>query len=579
MDFIAQIARALSACCEMDCDTLQSLIETPPDSAMGDFAFPCFRLSKAMRMAPPAIAQDLQQRIMLPDFVLRAEVAGGYVNFFLKPEAYAKAVLEEVRKQGKRYGGSDEGSGRNILLDYSSINIAKPFHIGHLSSTVIGHSLYRIYGHLGYNSVGINHLGDWGTQFGKLIVAYKKWGNHEEVEQRSIRALLELYVRFHQEAEQEPTLEDEAREWFKRIETGDEEALALFEWFKALTLKEVGHVYEQLDIRFDSYAGESFYNDKMDRVVEELKAKGLLRLDDGAHIVDLEPYKMPPCIILRADGATLYATRDLAAALYRKDTYDFAKCLYVVAYQQDLHFRQIFKVLELMGHAWAADCTHVSFGMVSLQDGTLSTRKGKVLFLEEVFDAAIERTLAIIEEKSPELTDKQTVARQVGIGALVWNTLYNNRIKDVVFSYEKALNFEGETGPYVQYTHARCCSVLRKAAESKNIDLEEFMRLQAPAIFDAVEYDSLCDEGAQRVIRTLFAFPRAVHDAMEKNEPYLVARAVMAICQAFNKFYYDCRIIGEAPQVETARIALTAATRSVIETGLTLVGLRAPERM
>lgn len=574
MDFIEQIAQAIGACCDMDAHTLIPLIETPPDSAMGNFAFPCFRLSKDMRMPPPAIAQSLCARISLPDFVQRAEAAGGYLNFYLWPAAFAKAVLEEIFDQGSRYGGSAQGGGRNIPIDYSSINIAKPFHIGHLSSTVIGHSLYRIYEHLGYNCIGINHLGDWGTQFGKLIVAYKKWGDQAQVEQRSIRALLDLYVRFHDEAEQNAALNDEAREWFKRIEDGDQEALSLFEWFKALTLKEVGRVYDLLGIHFDSYAGESFYNDKMDRVIEELKAKHLLKLDKDAYIVDLEAYNMPPCIILRSDGATLYATRDLAAAIYRKDTYDFAKSLYVVAYQQDLHFRQIFKVLELMGYDWAADCTHVSFGMVSLQDGTLSTRKGKVLFLEEALTAAVEKTLAIMEEKSPDLADKPAVAQQVGVGALVWNALYNNRIKDVVFSYDKALNFEGETGPYVQYTHARCCSVLRKAGGGSNLSGTDPFHPIAE-----LNYELLGDEAAQRVIRMLFAFPRAIYDAMEKNEPYLVARAVMAICQAFNKFYYDCRIVGEAPPVEAARIALTAAARSVIATGLYLLGLHAPERM
>ncbi|HWR22840.1 MAG TPA: arginine--tRNA ligase [Feifaniaceae bacterium] len=565
MEFPQKLAAALAACSGMDAEQLESMIEIPPDSSMGDFAFPCFRLSKALRKAPPAIASELSLKLALPPFVARTEAVGGYINFFIKPEAYAEAVLSAVRGQHENYGGSTEGAGRNICIDYSSINIAKPFHIGHLSSTVIGHSLYRIYQHLGYNCVGINHLGDWGTQFGKLIVAYKRWGNRAQVERDSIRALLDLYVKFHDEAEKDERLNDEARAWFKRIEDSDEEALSLFEWFKALTLKEVGRVYDLLGIAFDSYAGESFYNDKMSRVIEELEEKSLLKLDQGAYLVDLSDYGMPPCLVLRSDGATLYATRDIAAALYRKDTYDFAKCLYVVAYQQDLHFRQWFKVVELMGYPWAKDLVHVSFGMVSLVDGTLSTRKGKVLFLEDVLNAAIEKTLEIITEKSPNLQDKPAVARQVGVGAVVWNALYNSRIKDVVFSWDKALNFEGETGPYVQYTHARCCAVLRKANVS---DIPEDL-----------DYRLLSDEDAMRVIRAMGDFPRAVREAAQKYEPYLVSRAVVAVCQAYNKFYYEQRIIGEEEQVEKARLALTAAAKSVISTGLFLVGLAAPERM
>ena len=565
MDFPQKLSEALAACSGMDAQQLESMIEIPPDNNMGDFAFPCFKLSKTMRKAPPAIACELCDKLPLPDFVARAEAAGGYLNFFIKPEAYVQAVLDAVREQHENYGGGTEGAERNICIDYSSINIAKPFHIGHLSSTVIGHSLYRIYQHLGYNCVGINHLGDWGTQFGKLIVAYKRWGNRAQVEEESIRALLDLYVKFHDEAEKDERLNDEARAWFKRIEDNDEEALSLFEWFKTLTLKEVGRVYDLLGIAFDSYAGESFYNDKMSRVIEELEEKNLLKLDQGAYLVDLADYSMPPCLVLRSDGATLYATRDIAAALYRKDTYDFAKCLYVVAYQQDLHFRQWFKVIDLMGYPWAKDLVHVSFGMVSLVDGTLSTRRGKVLFLEDVLNAAIEKTLDIITEKSPDLSDKPAIARQVGVGAVVWNALYNSRIKDVVFSWDKALNFDGETGPYAQYTHARCCAVLRKAG------MEELP--------EDLDYSLLSDEDSLRVIRAIGNFPRAVREAAQKYEPYLVSRAVIAVCQAYNKFYYEHRIIGEEEQVQKARLALTAAAKSVISTGLFLVGLAAPERM
>ncbi len=564
MDWKLAIAKALSEVSEQSADELVHWLETPPSPDMGDYAFPCFKLAKTLRKAPPAIAQELAGLLALPEGVARAEAAGGYINFYLDKTAQAKAVLERVFAEGDHYGGSDMGKDRNVCIDYSSVNIAKPFHIGHLPTTVIGSALYRIYNHLGFHSVGINHLGDWGTQFGKMIVAYKLWGDQKTIERGGVDELVKLYVRYHQEVERDPSLDDQARAWFKRIEDGDEEALSLFDWFKAITLKEVEEVYDILGIRFDSYAGESFYNDKMGRVVDELREKGLLKLDQGAQIVDLSEYKMPPCIILRSDGATLYATRDIAAALYRKDTYDFAKCLYVVAYQQDLHFRQWFKVVELMGYDWAKDLIHVSFGMVSGTEGAFSTRKGNMVKLRDVLSAACEKTYDIICEKSPDLTDKETIAKQVGVGALVWNSLYNGRIKDVVFDWDAVLNFDGETGPYAQYTHARACSVLRKAE-------------YAPAA--GVDYGLLSDTESAAVVAALAAFPDAVLDAMEKNEPYLVTRSVIGICAAFNKFYYEQRIMADDGSVRQARLALTDATRQVIAVGLGLIGVAAPERM
>lgn len=563
MDFRQAIASALATPAALPAEELATWLETPPTPEMGDFAFPCFKLAKTLRKAPPVIASELAAAIVLPEGVEKAIAAGGYVNFFLDKSTQAKAVLSRVFAEGARYGGSDIGQGRNVCIDYSSVNIAKPFHIGHLPTTVIGSALYRIYNHLGFTSVGINHLGDWGTQFGKMIVAYKLWGDHDVIDQGGVDELVKIYVRYHQEVVTNPALDDEARAWFKRIEDGDQEALELFDWFKKITLKEVAEVYDILGIRFDSYAGESFYNDKMGRVVDELKEKHLLKLDQGAQIVDLSDYKMPPCIILRSDGATLYATRDIAAALYRKDTYDFAKCLYVVAYQQDLHFRQWFKVVELMGYDWAKDLIHVSFGMVSGTEGAFSTRKGNMVKLRDVLSAACDKTYDIICEKSPDLEDKKTIANQVGIGALIWNSLYNGRIKDVVFDWEAVLNFDGETGPYAQYTHARACSVLRKAN-------------YAPA---DVDYNQLTDAEATAVISALGAFPDAVVDAMEKNEPYLVTRAIIALCAAFNKFYYEQRIMADDAAVRQARLALTDATRRVIAIGLNLIGIAAPERM
>lgn len=562
MDFRDEIARAISEKTELSENEVKELIEIPKDTSMGDFAFPCFKLAKILHKAPPVIAQELAGSVCLPEGVKKAEAAGGYLNFSMDRAAQVKAVLDNIRRDGKKYGGSSEGNGRHICIDYSSVNIAKPMHIGHLSSTVIGNSLYRIYNHMGYRSVGINHLGDWGTQFGKMIVAYKLWGNKKTIDEGGVDELVKLYVRFHQEAENNPELEDDARAWFRKIEENDPEAMELFGWFKEVTLNEVQKVYEMMGIHFDSYAGESFYNDKMDRVVNELREKNLLKEDQGAQIVDLSEYKMPPCIILRSDGATLYATRDIAAALYRKDTYDFAKCLYVVAYQQDLHFRQWFKVVDLMGYDWAKDLYHVNFGMVSGKEGAFHTREGNFVKLKDVLNASIEKTHAVMMEKTPDLENSEKIAKDVGVGALVWSTLYNQRIKDIVFDWDTVLNFDGETGPYVQYTHARACSVLRKEKPQGEVD-----------------YNLLCDNESIELVTALGAFPDAVREAMNKNEPYLVSRSVMAICQAFNRFYYQQRIIADEQDVRNARLALTDATRSVLETGLYLVGLEAPERM
>ncbi len=570
MDNKAAIAAALAAATGMEEAELQGYLETPPDPNMGDYAFPCFRLAKTLRKAPPAIAAELSEKLVLPAGISRCEAAGGYLNFFADKADYASSVLTRVLQAGESYGGSDMGKGGKVCIDYSSINIAKPFHVGHLSSTAIGNSLYRIYKHLGYTPVGINHLGDWGTQFGKMIVAYKLWGSEEMLESGSVRDLVKLYVHFHDEAEKDPALNDEARAWFKKIEDGDAEAISLFERFKDITMKEVLRVYDMLGVQFDSYAGESFYNDKMQPIVDELREKGLLKEDQGAQIVDLSAYDMPPCIILRSDGATLYATRDLATAQYRKDTYDFVKSLYVVAYQQNLHFKQVFKVLEMMGRPWVKDMEHVNFGMVSMEEGTLSTRHGNVVYLEDVLKAAVEKTLSIMREKSPDLTGAalDEAAQAVGVGAVIWGVLYNARIKDITFSYAKALNFDGETGPYVQYTHARCCAVLRKAAE-KGVSLA----------LSSIDHAALSDASATAVLKALDAFPAAVETAAKKNEPYLVGRAVMDICAAYNKFYYDNRILDAENDARNARLALTEAVRATIKTGLYLLGLKAPERM
>jgi arginyl-tRNA synthetase len=563
MDFTAQIIDCVKDALRLSAEDVAELLETPPEREMGDLAVVCFKLAKRLRKAPQAIASELKDKAVWPDFVERAEVKGAYLNLFYDKAKRAQNVLEAVLAAGENYGASHLGRGKTVCIDFSSINIAKPFHIGHLSSTAIGNALYRIHEFLGYRCVGINHLGDWGTQFGKLIVAYKRWGSKEEIEARSVESMLALYVRFHDEAEKDPVLEDQAREWFRRIENGDPEALEIFEWFKELTLREAERVYKLLNVRFDSYAGESFYNDKMNRVIDELRARNLLVESDGAWVVDLEEYGMPPCLVLKSDGATLYATRDIAAALYRKDTYDFHKALYVVAYQQNLHFLQWFKVVELMGYAWSKDLVHVAFGMVSMEDGTLSTRRGKVVFLEDVLGRAIEKALEIINEKSPELENKEDVARQVGVGAVVWGTVSNARIKDIVFSYDRALSFEGETAPYVQYTCARTTSVLEKA----------------PALDGDIDYAQLCDEEAGEVVRMLEAFPAKIIEAAERCEPYLVARHIVNLAQAFNRFYYEHRIIGEDAARMRARLALVSAVRSCLKRGLWLLGIEAPEHM
>lgn len=565
MDFRTEIAAALAAATNLPAGELSAMLETPPNPEMGDYALPCFKLAKAMRKAPPAIAEMLKNESAFPEFVARVEVVGGYLNFFIDRAVFVREALVPVLSLGAAFGSSDEGAGRAVCIDYSSINIAKPFHIGHLSSTVIGHALYNIFNFLGYKAVGINHLGDWGTQFGKLIVAFRRWGDRKQIEQGGVRAMLEIYARFHEEAEKDESLNDEARAAFKAIEDAEPEALELFDWFRTLTLKEVQRVYDLLGIKFDSYAGESFYNDKMQPIVDELKEKGLLELDEGASVVRFpEEDNMPPCLILRSDGATLYATRDIAAAFYRKATYDFAKSLYVVAYQQNLHFKQVFKVIEMMGHEWAKDLVHVAFGMVSTTDGTLSTRKGKVVFLEEVLKESIEKTRAIMKEKSPDLENMDQIAQDVGVGALVFSTLSSARIKDIVFDWDRALNFEGETGPYCQYTHARCCSLLARAGYDPDAE---------------VDFSLITDAESIEVARLLHEFPGVVKSACEKYEPYLIARFVVDLAQAFNRFYLAHRILGEPRDVQNARLALTACARQVIATGLKLLGIAAPEKM
>ena len=542
-------------------ETLYGFIEVPPNTDMGDYALPCFKLAKVLRKPPVKIAEDLASAFVPDQYISDCTAVNGYLNFKINRKGYAFNLLDQIVSEGDNYGSDNIGNGKTICIDYSSINIAKPFHIGHLSTTVIGSALCKIFRFLGYKVVGINHLGDYGTQFGKLIVAFKKWSSFEAVEKDRLKELTRIYVKYHDEAKIHPEMDDEARRYFKLIEDGDKESNQLFELFKRITLEEVDKIYKLLNVDFDSYAGESFYNDKMAPVVDELKEKGLIKISDGASIVDLEEYGMPPCLILKSDGSSLYATRDMAAAVYRKNTYDFDKCLYVVAYQQNLHFKQFFKVLELMGKTWAKDMVHVAYGMVSLESGSMSTRSGNVVLLEDVINKTIEKAYKVIEEKNPALEGKDKIAKAVGTGAVIFGALCNNKIKDIVFSYDRVLSFEGETCPYVQYTVARCNSVISKCGEG--------------GCFDDVDMNA--DE--YQVVSELGRFKDVVKAAGEKYEPSFVTRYALDLATAFNKFYMNCKIAVEDEKIKNFRLQITKAVKITLTNALTLLGIETVEAM
>lgn len=563
MDYKNLIAQRIKPYVDMEIENIEKLIEIPPRPEMGDFAFPCFQLAKVMRKAPNAIAIELSEKINKEGFE-RVENLGPYLNFFLDKASFIKEIIEKVENEGEKYGSSSIGQGRNVTIDFSSPNIAKPFHVGHLVSTSIGNSLYRMFNFAGYNSVGINHLGDWGTQFGKLISAYKRWVDEEKLESEPIKELLRIYVKFHEEAEKDPSLEDEGRMYFKKLEEGDQESIALWKRFTELSLKEFQKVYDMLGVKFDSYAGESFYNDKMDAVVEELKEKNLLVESNGARVVSLEDYNMPPCIILKSDGATIYATRDLAAAKYRKATYDFAKNIYVVGKDQTLHFKQVYKTLELMGYDWSKDCMHVAFGLVKFADRKLSTRKGEVIFLEDLLNESISKTMEIINEKNPELENKEEVATKVGVGAMIFTYLKNSRERDIVFDWKEMLSFDGETGPYVQYTYARANSILRRHTQNQGIC--DYSKLTSPEEFE--------------LAKALSGLQNSVLQALDKAEPSVVTRYVIDVAKAFNKFYNTHSVLNVEDQgLKEARIKLTEATCQVIKNALYLIGLETVEKM
>ncbi|MBR2473841.1 MAG: arginine--tRNA ligase [Clostridia bacterium] len=553
-----------------------AMLEYPPSADKGDLAFPCFRLSKALRKAPPMIAADIKERLVSDSLIDKVEQAGGYLNFYFNKTAFASEALAEMLTKKDKFGGSDEGKGKTVVLDYSSPNICKPFHIGHLGTTVIGHSIKKLHEFSGYKCVGINYLGDWGTQFGKLMVAYRKWGKKEEVEKGGIDVLVDLYVRINHEIDGDPDnnipgnkeLADEARAEFRKLELGDPDNIELWKWFKDISMKEYEKTYAQLDMTFDSYLGESFYTDKMPEQVEKLRKLGLLKIDDGASIVDLSEYKMPPCLILKRDGTTLYPTRDIAAAVYRHKTYNFDKCVYVTADQQSLHFKQWFKVVEMMGYDWYDKLVHVPYGTISVAGVKLSTRHGNVLLLRDVFGQAVDKVRSVIEEKNPELENKEAVAEAVGIGAIIYYYLLGGINKSSSFVMDDALSFDGNTGPYAQYTYARTCSILTKAAElGKTADIDAK---------DAV----ITSDDEFALVKQLALFPEKVKNALDSYEPSVITHYIFDTATLFNRFYHNCPVLSaDDDKVLKTRLALTKSTGYVLKSAFSLICMKAPEKI
>lgn len=563
--FIKNIISLLKEKIDLPEDEIKRLLEIPPDFKMGDYAFPCYSLSKTLKKSPNAIAVELAQTLPVGEPIEAVRAVGPYLNFFVDKTTLSKTVLMTISEERDRYGNKAVGKGKTVIIDFSSPNIAKHLAVHHLRSALIGNAIYHIYKTLGYTCVGINHLGDWGTQFGQLIVAYKKWGNENAHASYTVTDLNNLYVRFHQEAEKNPGLEDEARAWFKKLEAGDAEAKELWQYFKDISLKEFQKIYNMLEIHFDAFVGESFYNTMVEDTIARMKEKGLTKVSEQALIIDLEPYNMPPCLLRKKDDTTLYATRDIAAAEYRKKNYDFDRMIYVVGSEQKLHFNQFFKVLELMGHGWANRCVHVDFGLMKFKDGKMSTRKGKVILLEDLLIEAVERIRKIIEDKNPSLENKEAVARDVGIGAVIFADLCTKRNKDVVFNWDEVLNFEGETGPYIQYTHARLCSILRKYGR--------------PVTIDNIQFEILKEEEAFILIKNLGQFPPIILKAAEFYEPSLICNYLIDVCGSLNRFYNAHRVLSDDEELTSARILLVDATRQVIRNGLHVLGMQAPERM
>ncbi|NUO08174.1 MAG: arginine--tRNA ligase [Candidatus Brocadia sp.] len=562
--FIKNIISLLREKTSLQENEIEKLIEIPPDPKMGDYAFPCYSLSKTFKKSPNIIATELSNTLHAIRPIAEIKAIGPYVNFFVDRVTLSEITLKTISEERDGYGTKTAGKDKTVVVDFSSPNIAKHLAVHHLRSALIGNAIYHIYKTLGYKCVGVNHLGDWGTQFGQLIVAYKKWGSENAHHTYTVTDLNNLYVRFHQEAEKNPGLEDEAREWFRKLEAGDTEAKELWQHFKDTSLKEFQKIYDMLGIHFDAFIGESFYNAMVEDTVARIKEKGLTKISEQALIVDLEPYNMPPCLLRKKDDTTLYATRDIAAAEYRKKTYDFEKMIYVVGSEQKLHFNQFFKVLELMGYDWASRCVHVDFGLMKFKDGKMSTRKGKVVLLEDLLIESVERIRKIIEEKNPSLENKEAVARDVGIGAVIFADLCTKRSKDVVFDWDEVLNFEGETGPYVQYTHARLCSILRKYGR--------------PVMAD-IKFELLKEDESFILIKNLGQFPSVILKAAEFYEPSLICNYLIDVCGNLNRFYNAHRVLSDDKEITKARVLLVDATRQVIKNGLHILGIHTPEQM
>ena len=567
IDFKKIIGEKIAKAADLDSNEVTSYIEIPPNTDLGDFAFPCFKLAKVMRKAPPAIAAELKEKIETDEYISKIEIVGGYLNFYINRMAITENVLREIENAGEKFGANNSGDGKNIVIDFSSPNIAKPFHIGHLRNTVIGSALYNIYKYLGYNTTGVNHLGDYGTQFGKMIEGYKRWENEYNLEENPIDQCMDIYVRINNLCKEDEEVLEKCRENFKKIEEGDPYCVEMWNKFKDLSLKEFQKIYGMLGVTFDSYNGEAFYSDKMDEVVEKLENAGILKDSEGAKIVDLEDKGLGICMIKKSNDSTTYATRDLAAVLYRAKTYDFDKCLYVVAYEQNLHFKQIFEVAKHLGIPEKSlnGLEHVAYGMVRLTTGKMSTREGTVVKVDALLQEAIDRVEKVIEEKNPDMENKHEEAKKIGLGAVIFNNLSTSIIKDLVFDWDIALNFNGETGPYIQYVYVRTKSVLEKAGYVPNID--------------EVKFDLLQDKASQNVITTLYNFENVLMNVVDKNEPSLLARYLIELAQNYSNFYNENKIIDDDKDVQNARVYLSKCVGQVLKTGAGLLGIQMPNKM
>lgn len=567
IDYNELIAEKIANAINLDKNEIKQYIEIPPQSDMGDFAFPCFKLAKTLRKSPVQIADEIKEKISEDEYIKKIETKSGYLNFYINNTKLVEEVLEEINNHENDFGKSNEGTGKTVLIDYSSPNIAKPFHIGHLRTTLIGSALYKIYKYLGYNTIGINHLGDYGTQFGKMIEAYKMWGSEYDLSEDAINKMVDMYVRINNLCKEDEAVLERCRENFKLLEEGDKYCTELWEHFKELSLKEFDKIYDILGVKFDSLNGEAFYSDKTDEVVEMLKEKGKLTESEGAEIVDLADEGIEtPCIIKKANGSTIYATRDLAAILYRARTYDFDKCLYVVAYEQNLHFKQIFAVAKyLVDEKYVKGLKHVSYGMVQLPTGKMSTRLGNVVKIEDLITETIEKAKEIITTKNPELENKDEVAKKVGIAAIIFNTLSTTNNKDQIFDWNTALNFQGETGPYIQYTYVRTKSVLEKVGKIPTVS--------------EVDFSTLTDDSSIKVLKSLYAFKETLEMTVEKNEPAILARYLIEVSQNYSNFYNDNKVLVEDEKVKNSRAYLTYAVGTVLKTGASLLGIQMPDKM